>query len=557
MYHNAHAFDFLDYMAREQNLFELEAHYETDRDHLLKQKLSSISTSTGVSENKSSCFDCNICIDSAHDPVVTLCGHLYCWACIYEWLHVQTSSQDADKQQQNCPVLRPPPMLNTSITSTTTSTTHRTPQLHPDLFQSRTQSLHNPQYFPHHYGGYAAIATSSLSGMATISFVNPLMGMFGGMVLERIFGSSVTSLSAYPSSHPLMTSGNRRIRRQEVEIDKVDYRNMLHYIKFSKMGDPDLKGRTLYGGSCELETWISAAITARVQELQLCSKYKAIGDGLPSSLFNCKSLVTLRLNIGYVVRFPDNFCFPNMKIIDFCDVHFGKNFSDQLLNSKNLEEIYFMHCRIDIYNSSSPSSLTVGEDVVADDSHCSGTFPNLNKATIVLGKHPGKEEETGFCASKFIKTLSNANVLYLSNACIQLLQYCGGNLLDYLPTFCNLKRLQLTVSIKDGDIGVLSCLLDRSPILESLGIRFFNYKFRSLVSRCNRELKRGEYARHLECIRMEHFRGSKNQVELVRFFLANAQVLKKMSLYSDREFPLSLYLFEFPRLSTSCQLLIY
>ncbi|KAJ0046200.1 hypothetical protein Pint_04525 [Pistacia integerrima] len=255
MYHNAHAFDFLDYMAREQNLFELEAHYETDRDHLLKQKLSSISTSTGVSENKSSCFDCNICIDSAHDPVVTLCGHLYCWACIYEWLHVQTSSQDADKQQQNCPVCkanisltslvplychgtssseseskkhnlgvgvpsRPPPMLNTSITSTTTSTTHRTPQLHPDLFQSRTQSLHNPQYFPHHYGGYAAIATSSLSGMATISFVNPLMGMFGGMVLERIFGSSVTSLSAYPSSHPLMTSGNRRIRRQEVEIDK-------------------------------------------------------------------------------------------------------------------------------------------------------------------------------------------------------------------------------------------------------------------------------------------------------------------------------------------------
>ncbi|XP_031284092.1 F-box/FBD/LRR-repeat protein At4g26340-like [Pistacia vera] len=309
--------------------------------------------------------------------------------------------------------------------------------------------------------------------------------------------------------------------------------------------------------SCDLETWISAAFTARVHELQLCSKYKAIGDGLPSSLFNCKSLVTLRLNIGYVVRFPDNFCFPNMKIIDFCDVHFGKNFSDQLLNSKNLEEIYFMHCRIDIDNSSSPSSLTVREDVVADDSHCSGTFPNLNKATIVLGKHPGKEEETGFCASKFIKTLSNANVLYLSNACIQLLQYCGGNLLDYLPTFCNLKRLQLTVSIKDGDIGVLSCLLDRSPILESLGIRFFNYKFRSLVSRCNRELKRGEYARHLECIRMEHFRGSKNQVELVRFFLANAQVLKKMSLYSDREFPLSLDLFEFPRLSTSCQLLIY
>jgi hypothetical protein len=28
-------------------------------------------------------FDCNICYDVTREPVVTLCGHLYCWPCLY------------------------------------------------------------------------------------------------------------------------------------------------------------------------------------------------------------------------------------------------------------------------------------------------------------------------------------------------------------------------------------------------------------------------------------------------------------------------------------------
>ena len=31
----------------------------------------------------SSAFECNICYDLAQSPVVTLCGHLYCWPCLY------------------------------------------------------------------------------------------------------------------------------------------------------------------------------------------------------------------------------------------------------------------------------------------------------------------------------------------------------------------------------------------------------------------------------------------------------------------------------------------
>lgn len=31
-------------------------------------------------------FTCNICFESVVDPVVTQCGHLYCWPCLYRWL---------------------------------------------------------------------------------------------------------------------------------------------------------------------------------------------------------------------------------------------------------------------------------------------------------------------------------------------------------------------------------------------------------------------------------------------------------------------------------------
>eukprot|EP00249_Psilotum_nudum_P007832 c20849_g1_i2 orf=248-940(+) len=53
----------------------------------------------GASGSDDGSFDCNICLELAQDPVVTLCGHLFCWPCLYRWLRVHSTCQE-------CPVCK-------------------------------------------------------------------------------------------------------------------------------------------------------------------------------------------------------------------------------------------------------------------------------------------------------------------------------------------------------------------------------------------------------------------------------------------------------------------
>ncbi|SBS85193.1 E3 ubiquitin-protein ligase RNF5, putative (RNF5) [Plasmodium ovale curtisi] len=51
----------------------------------------------GTAENESrSTFECNICFDDVRDPVVTRCGHLFCWLCLSAWI----------KKNNDCPVCK-------------------------------------------------------------------------------------------------------------------------------------------------------------------------------------------------------------------------------------------------------------------------------------------------------------------------------------------------------------------------------------------------------------------------------------------------------------------
>ncbi|CAC9696349.1 E3 ubiquitin-protein ligase RNF5, putative [Plasmodium sp. DRC-Itaito] len=50
-----------------------------------------------TTENESrNTFECNICFDDVRDPVVTKCGHLFCWLCLSAWI----------KKNNDCPVCK-------------------------------------------------------------------------------------------------------------------------------------------------------------------------------------------------------------------------------------------------------------------------------------------------------------------------------------------------------------------------------------------------------------------------------------------------------------------
>lgn len=192
------------------------------------------------------CFDCNICLESAHEPVVTLCGHLYCWPCIYKWLHVQSASLASDEHPQ-CPVCKSEishtamvPLYGRGQCSSQLElegkSSNRAVVIPPRPAACGTRALastaaptaqqlpyRNPYQNQHFYTGplssYEDEASSSLLNFGSTGFQNTMVGMFSEMVFARMFGNSL-SLYGYPHSYHLAGRHSPRLRRQEMQADK-------------------------------------------------------------------------------------------------------------------------------------------------------------------------------------------------------------------------------------------------------------------------------------------------------------------------------------------------
>lgn len=198
-------------------------------------------------DNPSRGFDCNICLDSVQDPVVTLCGHLYCWPCIYKWLHFQSmDSESQDEKHQQCPVCKSE-VSKTSLIPlygrglTTKHSKGKAPHLdlvipkrplRPACELLAPRSRASPQFsrqFHHghsshqshmYYSQQGSFSDPPMLSSGSTNLIHPVIGMLGDMVYTRIFGDSITSISTYRNTYNQVGNTSPRIRRHVLQADK-------------------------------------------------------------------------------------------------------------------------------------------------------------------------------------------------------------------------------------------------------------------------------------------------------------------------------------------------
>ncbi|KAL2251345.1 uncharacterized protein LOC105173377 [Sesamum indicum] len=70
-----------------------------DSSHLVAKALEMDPEVKKANKEGGSFYDCNICLEEAMEPILTCCGHLFCWSCFYQVPEVDSTSKE-------CPVCK-------------------------------------------------------------------------------------------------------------------------------------------------------------------------------------------------------------------------------------------------------------------------------------------------------------------------------------------------------------------------------------------------------------------------------------------------------------------
>lgn len=240
------------FMAFQQN-------FDPSSDGHVAQMRKSNHISQSAVDKLNGCFDCNICLESCQDPVVTLCGHLYCWPCIYEWLQVEITSFESDEHPR-CPVCkayistsslvplygrgrssteseakkqldlsiphRPPALGMNALLAATASTPSRSNQRNnPELFHLGNQEYQPRHHLSHQFSNYtSSIAPPTSGSPVMISTYSPTINMVSEMVFAGMLGSSDANLFAYPhqNSYPFPGNSSPRLRRDDMQYKSLN-----------------------------------------------------------------------------------------------------------------------------------------------------------------------------------------------------------------------------------------------------------------------------------------------------------------------------------------------
>ncbi|RRT46468.1 hypothetical protein B296_00012945, partial [Ensete ventricosum] len=213
-------------------VMEVEGTVESDSEKKPAKKCSSDAAATA---SNNGCFDCNICLDFATDPVVTLCGHLYCWPCIYRWL--QQGNGGGGEASQQCPVCKAAlfqqslvPLYGRGHSTKAAQQSldiPRRPSFPREAIEQRLLQLNEEQdpvmqqqqQHRHHVIESSGDHAPPFSPLAAARVTNSVAGeVLGGMavaVLPWMFRDQGWASIYYPSPYHVVGNG---VRRQEVEL---------------------------------------------------------------------------------------------------------------------------------------------------------------------------------------------------------------------------------------------------------------------------------------------------------------------------------------------------
>ncbi|OMO56230.1 hypothetical protein COLO4_35728 [Corchorus olitorius] len=315
---------------------------------------------------------------------------------------------------------------------------------------------------------------------------------------------------------------------------------------------------SLCATSPHIYAWISAVLCCNVEELTIKSSSIGTHKELPWNLFTCKTLVSLRIDGGFVLNLPYHVCFPSLKKLHLDSLIFVDDSSMQRLFSSCLvlEELYLKRVRGDcvlianilipslkrLYLVVPPLGHMANHDFKTniyapyleylEISDSASKNYSVNAASLVEAKIIGRTR-----CPILLEEISNVQVLTLSG---ETMENWHSALNSNWPTFHNLFFLELGLSHRDG-WELLSHLLNSSPNLETLGLvepKAYGDGFHGFywippdsVPECLLEC--------LEAIEINNFTGRRCEIFLVRYMLEHAEVLEEMTIYWRGEFKCS------------------
>ncbi|KAL8237711.1 hypothetical protein R6Q59_018792 [Mikania micrantha] len=254
----------------------------------------------------------------------------------------------------------------------------------------------------------------------------------------------------------------------------------------------------VYFNPSRISSWIINAVKHNVQKLDLClfAEHASI---IPQSIFDCKSLVILKIEMCCLIEIPSCIYLPCLKTLHISLVTFPNDESTEKLFSSSpvLEELVLLDCDcVNLKNITISSltlkRLTIDDLPISDPGGCKikidainltylefignltneiflNNVPSLVKACIHIPVIQQRQKVTACHAVDLLKGLKNVAFLRVSNRTVESL-ICADRMLDLFPVFPNLTHLVVTMEIGNYTFGTFMYLLNFCPTLQSFSL---------------------------------------------------------------------------------------